>query len=99
MTMPDRPSQPLVTPEQEIAILRARIVELEHALETARVERDDALRILREASFDASGAAGRDEGPLADGACPHCEGYGSHWIHDIEMPCLKCGGTGRVPAS
>ena len=97
--MAERTSQPLITPEQEIAILRARVSELERELERARAERDEALRILGAAGPvrepDPARAAA---GPVPDDACQHCEGYGSHWIHDIEMTCLKCEVTGRAHA-
>jgi hypothetical protein len=97
--MAEKPSKPLITPEQEIVILRARVSELERELDRARAERDDALRVLGAArSARSTEPAHATAGPVSDDACQHCEGYGSHWIHDIEMPCLKCGGTGRAHA-
>ena len=79
--------------------LRDRIAQLEHELESVRLERDQARRESRAAAGQAA-AVVREVGPRAPinpaghGLCSFCDGEGTYWVHDFEMKCRRCDGTG-----
>ena len=77
--------------------LRDRIAQLEQALERVTRERDAALRESRAVAGQAA-AVVREVGPRAastgGGLCAFCDGEGTYWVHDFEMKCRRCDGTG-----
>lgn len=79
--------------------LRDRIAQLEQELERVTAERDQARRESRAAAGQAA-AVVREVGPRArvkssgGGLCAFCDGEGTYWVHDFEMKCRRCDGTG-----
>ena len=64
----------------EIERLRARIAELEQQLRELTVEQN----------------APPEPAPRDEDVCPACGGDGDFWVHDFQVDCKRCGGTGRV---
>jgi DnaJ-class molecular chaperone len=86
--------------------LRERMEELERAvaeltdrLSEVSAERDAALHELSRIRID--GIAAASEAPSSPHvsdtdlvACSFCDGEGVYWVHDFEMKCKRCDGTG-----
>ncbi len=73
----------------EIAALAAR-------LEAVTIERNEALReieLLRSGGRGSVSGDGHNEIDV-DPSCEFCDGEGRYWVHDFEMVCRRCNGTG-----
>src|SRR5262245_61366268 len=86
-------------PSETVAGLREHWAALEQELDRVMRERDAALRELAAAAGQAAVVARRgDTSDLgdADGTelCAFCDGEGTYWVHDFEMKCRRCEGSG-----
>jgi DnaJ-class molecular chaperone len=91
------------TGRQTIDELTDQIAELTEQLRTVTEERDAARHEIArmraecpEPDAGHSGLAKEPTSPLLV-ACAFCEGDGVYWVHDFEMQCKRCNGTGFVP--
>jgi len=85
---------PVFSPASATDTLRARIAELEEQLQRVTAERDSALErleLLRGPQYGSLLEA------VDERACQACQGEGVYWVHDFEMACKRCAGTGRAP--
>lgn len=65
-------------------------------------ERDAAYREIARlrselAREETSAVVANDEGASRIELCAFCDGEGVYWVHDFEMQCKRCNGTGSVP--
>ena len=42
-------------------------------------------------------ASRHPEKPAPGSVCTFCDGEGIYWVHDFEMVCRRCNGTGYAP--
>ena len=85
--------------QHRIEALEARVRELTLQLERVTSELDTARRQLEQSAESA--AAARENGgsePVPGSVCGFCDGEGIYWVHDFEMVCRRCNGTGQVPS-
>lgn len=79
--------------------LRNEIAALTARLDSVTMERNEALReieLLR--SGGRTKASGESSAALDDDpSCEYCDGEGRYWVHDFEMVCRRCKGTGVRP--
>lgn len=85
---------------QRIEALEARVAELTRQLEVVTRERDEARSLLG-APGVVAGSPGEEEASAASrgSSCRFCDGEGVYRVHDFEMVCRRCNGTGRSPAT
>ena len=83
----------------QIEDLERRIAELADRLNAVTEERDTARAEL--AHWRLASGARFEERPAPDGEsysdtelCTFCDGEGNYWVHDFEMKCTRCAGTG-----
>lgn len=76
----------------EVAALTAR-------LDAVMIERNEALREIELLRSGGRGKASANElaDQDADPSCEFCDGEGRYWVHDFEMVCRRCNGTGIRP--
>lgn len=83
---------------EEIEELHTRIAELTEQLRLATEQRDVARREISRLRNEAAVAAPRDSETEAVSSlvevCGFCDGEGVYWVHDFEMQCKRCNGTG-----
>lgn len=84
---------------EKIDELRNEVAALAARLEAVTIERNEALReIERLRSGGRLGSAGDRQDALdIDPSCEFCDGEGRYWVHDFEMVCRRCNGTGVRP--
>jgi hypothetical protein len=87
--------------QRQIGELRSRVAELSEQLRIARAERDAArleLSRLLGGGTATTVEAARPEANLSSDLviCAFCDGEGVYWVHDFEMQCKRCNGTGSV---
>jgi len=84
---------------QEIDELRAQVAALTVRLDAMQQERDEAIREMERLRNGVRNGAtdGREATGALDAACEFCDGEGRYWVHDFEMVCRRCGGTGIRP--
>jgi len=86
------------TLRERIDELESRVSELSQQLRRVADERDAALReVTRLRGEPSLGVAVAPAAPATDGAvvtCGFCDGEGVYWVHDFEMSCKRCDGTG-----
>lgn len=79
--------------------LRNEVAALAARLEAVTIERNEALReaeLLRTGGRSNASAEGSE--PIdVDPSCEFCDGEGRYWVHDFEMVCRRCNGTGVRP--
>ena len=77
--------------------LQAEIADLESRLQDLRAELGEALRDQDEArAQEAAARQAQAQSAVLVDVCQNCDGHGTFWIHDIEMPCRDCRGTGYL---
>lgn len=81
-----------ISPEEIIDDLRARVSELEESLRRVMAERDVAVAALarKHQTREPSLLSNQED------VCEFCHGEGTYWVHDFEMTCKRCNGSGRV---
>ena len=97
-------SQQRSSGEVRIEDLKSKIEELEQRLLAVTAERDAARRQLKERApigvdGSTSGSDDSEDEDSTSSTCSFCNGEGSYWVHDFEMDCKRCDGTGRVKGS
>jgi hypothetical protein len=88
------------TLREEIEELHHRIAELTEQLRLVTEQRDAARREIARLRDAAAGTAPRDadadaSAPLVE-VCGFCDGEGVYWVHDFEMQCKRCNGSGLL---
>lgn len=85
---------------QRIQSLEERVAELVQQVERVTRERDAALEQL---GGPRTGSAERRlqsvTPPRPGSVCGFCDGEGVYWVHDFEMVCRRCNGTGYTPGT
>ena len=89
---------------RRVSELERRVAELTEQLQIVTRERDEARRALGLARITARLSPPEHAAPprppaaetTAENRCPFCDGEGTYWVHDFEMECKRCGGSGRV---
>ena len=79
--------------ERRIAELSERLCVVTHERDVARAELAHRRLATEHAAFESralpSGQAYSDIE-----VCTFCDGEGNYWVHDFEMKCTRCDGTG-----
>src|SRR4051812_36805888 len=88
------------TLREEIEELHTRFAELTEQLRIATEQRDVARREVARlrsegAALDECGNDARPASSLVE-VCAFCDGEGVYWVHDFEMQCKRCNGTGLM---
>lgn len=84
---------------EKIDQMRNEIAALAARLEAVTIERNEALReieLLRSGGRIGASTDGKDALDV-DPSCEFCDGEGRYWVHDFEMVCRRCNGTGVRP--
>ena len=76
--------------------LRNEVAALAARLEAVTIERNEALREIELLRSGGRGnaASDRQSSGDVDPSCEFCDGEGRYWVHDFEMVCRRCNGTG-----
>jgi hypothetical protein len=85
--------------KNRIEELESRLDELTEQVRRVSDERDAALRELALLRGEEMGPPPRPtiDVPASEsglGVCTFCDGEGVYWVHDFEMKCKRCDGTG-----
>jgi hypothetical protein len=85
--------------KQRIEALEARVAELTLHLERVARELEEANAKLesRDPESPPPSAPQRLDTPAPGSVCTFCDGEGIYWVHDFEMVCRRCNGTGYAP--
>ena len=84
--------------QHRIEALEARVRELTLQLERVTSELDAARRQIEQSEESAAARENGDPEPVPGSVCSFCDGEGIYWVHDFEMVCRRCNGTGQVPS-
>ena len=84
----------------QVEDLERRVAELSEQLRTVLQERDAARAELAQRRLASDRSSSMDHigpsvAPYSDvEVCAFCDGEGVYWVHDFEMKCTRCAGTG-----
>ena len=89
----------------QIEDLERRIAELSDRLHAVTEERDTARaelahwRLTSDRPHFEPRLSPDGQGFSDVGLCTFCDGEGNYWVHDFEMKCTRCDGTGLAHRS